>query len=182
MMKRLLSTLAGATLAVAAVAPAAVAQDAAATRAVRFGVEGGLSMPSGDFGDAANMGFLVGGIMDIMPANWPVAIRANLDYQRWGVDSELADGENFSSISVTGDAMFAIPTTGGIKPYILGGLGFYRTQCSADGEACDASNDLGFNFGGGLNFNLGTLDTHVEARYHSVDEADFIPIVFGIRF
>ncbi|HEU4630266.1 MAG TPA: outer membrane beta-barrel protein [Gemmatimonadaceae bacterium] len=179
MSKRLLSTLAGATLAVAAVAPVAVAQDAAMTRAVRFGIEGGLSMPMGDFGDAANMGFLIGGVMDIMPANWPVAIRTNLSYQRWGIDEDLADGESFNAISVTGDAMFAIPTTGGIRPYILGGLGFYRSDCSAD---CEGSNDLGFNFGGGLNFNLGTLDTHVEARYHSVDDDSFVPIVFGIRF
>jgi hypothetical protein len=174
-----MSTLAGATLALAAVAPAAVAQDAAGMRAVRFGVEGGLSMPTGDLGDGANMGFLIGGIMDIMPANWPVAIRANLDYQRWGVDSDLADGESLNPISVTGDVMFAVPTTGGVRPYVLGGLGFYRSDCSFD---CEGSNDIGFNFGGGLNFNLGTLDTHVEARYHSVDDASFIPIVFGIRF
>lgn len=175
-MKRLLSTLAGATLAIAAVAPAAVAQDAAMTRAVRFGVQGGLSMPTGDFGDAANMGFLIGGIMDIMPANWPIAIRTNLDYQRWGSDADV----NFTAISVTGDAMFAVPTNSGIKPYVLGGLGFYRSDCDVD--LCEASNDLGFNFGGGLNFNLGTLDTHVEARYHSVDDSSFLPIVFGIRF
>jgi opacity protein-like surface antigen len=175
-----MSTLAGATLALAAVAPAAVAQDAAGMRAVRFGVEGGLSMPSGDFGDGFNMGFLIGGIMDITPANWPIAIRTNLSYQNWGVDSDLADGESFNTISVTGDAMFAFPTNSGIKPYILGGLGFYRSDCSAD--ECESSNDMGFNFGGGLNFNLGSLDTHVEARYHSVDEANFIPIVFGIRF
>ena len=179
MIKRLLSTLAGVSLAVAAVAPAAVAQDAASMRAMRFGVEGGLSMPTGDVGDFLGMGFLIGGLMDIMPANWPVAIRANLDYQRWGYDEDVADGESSSMISVTGDAMFAIPTTSGIRPYVLGGLGIYRTDCSFE---CDASNDLGFNFGGGLNFNLGALDTHVEARYHSVDDSSFIPVVFGIRF
>jgi opacity protein-like surface antigen len=176
MMKRLLSTIAGATLAVAAVAPVAVAQDAAATRAVRFGVEGGLSMPSGDFGDGFNMGFLIGGIMDITPANWPFAIRTNLDYQRWGSDADI----NANSISVTGDAMFAFPTNSGIKPYVLGGVGFYRSDCDAD--ICEAQNDVGFNFGGGLNFNLGTLDTHVEARYHTAGDLDYIPIVFGIRF
>lgn len=178
-MNRLLSTLAGATLALAAVAPAAVAQDAAGMRAVRFGVEGGLSMPTGDFGEATNMGFLIGGVMDIMPANWPVAIRSNLSYQRWGIDAEAADGESFNSISVTGDLMFAVPTTGGIRPYVLGGLGYYRSDCSFE---CEGSNDIGFNVGGGLNFSLGTLDTHLEARYHSVDDNSFIPVVFGIRF
>ena len=118
MIKRLLSTLAGVSLAVAAVAPAAVAQDAASMRAVRFGVEGGLSMPTGDFGDAADMGFLIGGIMDIMPANWPVAIRTNLDYQRWGTEADI----DFTTISVTGDVSRHL-TFGAI----IGGGRFERT-------------------------------------------------------
>ena len=171
-MKRLLVAVAGLTI----LAAPAVAQDV--VRPIRFGVQGGVSMPMGDLGDAADMGFIVGGLADWKPATLPIGIRFNVDYQRWG--SKVLDGESLSSISGTAAAMYAIPTTGGISPYVLGGLGMYRSTCSVDD--CPSETDLGFNVGGGLNFNLGALDTFLELRYHSVDDATFVPIAFGIRF
>lgn len=175
-MQRTLGVLAGLTLAAAAAAPAA-AQSAADARAVRFGVQGGISMPMGDFGDAANVGFIIGGLADWKPATLPVGLRFNVDYQRWGGEADLS----FSSISGTADAMFMIPTESAIAPYVLGGVGMYRSDCSGN-PLCEGSTDFGFNVGGGLNFNVGTLDTFAELRFHSVDDVEFVPIVFGIRF
>ena len=180
-MKRILGALAGLTLVAAAAAPVA-AQNMADMRTMRFGVQGGISMPTGDYGDFAKMGFIVGGLLDVMPASMPVGFRFNVDYQRWGFDG--ADG-NFSMLSGTGDVMFTIPTSAGIRPYVLGGVGLYRGDCSI--SECEASNDFGFNLGGGLNFGLGTLDTGVEIRWHKVSsdgefDPSFITIPFIIRF
>ena len=63
--------------------------------------------------------------------------------------------------------------------HALGGLGMYSFGCSED---CDRETEFGFNVGGGLNFNLGTMDTFAEIRYHDAGDASFVPIVFGIRF
>ena len=178
-MKRILGALAGLTLVAAAAAPAA-AQNVDDMRTLRFGVQGGVSMPMGDFGEIANLGFLVGGLLDVQPAGMPVGFRFNVDYQRWGADDAVGV-DNFNSLSGTGAVMFTVPTTGGISPYVLGGVGMYRSNCGGN-DACEASNDFGFNLGGGLNFGLGTLDTGVEVRYHNVDDSSFITIPFIIRF
>jgi hypothetical protein len=65
---------------------------------------------------------------------------------------------------------------------VLGGLGLYKFDC----DDCDFDTEFGFNVGGGLNFNLGTLQTFAELRYHVVSVDDFdanhLPIVFGIKF
>ena len=176
-MKRFLSAVAGLTLAAVVAAPAS-AQSATELRTVRFGVQGGLSMPMGDFGDAANTGFIVGGLVDVRPASLPFGLRFNVDYQRWGTDIDV----DLSSISGTADAMFTVPTTGGISPYVLGGIGMYRLSCSDEDICGEAETEFGFNLGGGLNFNLGEMDTFAEIRYHNVDDSSFLPIVFGIRF
>ena len=180
-MKRILGALAGLTLVAAAAAPVA-AQNVVDARVMRFGVQGGISMPTGDFGDAANMGFLVGGLLDFMPAGMPIGVRVNVDYNRWGAKDEVSDFleiDNFSVLSATVNALLAIQTGGGIAPYAIGGVGMYRSSCSPD---CEASNDFGFNIGGGLNFGLGAMDTGVEVRYHKVDDSSFITIPFIIRF
>jgi opacity protein-like surface antigen len=176
-MKRFLSAVAGLTLAAVVAAPAS-AQSATELRTVRFGVQGGLSMPMGDFGDAANSGYIIGGLVDWRSANLPFGLRFNVDYQSWGSDADV----DWSSLSGTADAMFTVPTTGGISPYVLGGVGMYRLDCSAGDFDCEGSNEFGFNLGGGVNFNLGEMGTFAEIRYHNVDEMSFVPIVFGIRF
>ena len=170
-MKRLLVAVAGLTI----LAAPAVAQDV--VRPIRFGVQGGVSMPMGDDADFVEMGFIVGALADWNIAALPIDIRFNVDYQRWG--AKVGD-ESANSISGTAAALYSIQTTGGIAPYVLGGLGMYRSSCSV--EDCPSETNLGFNLGGGLNFNLGALDTFVEARYHNVDGGSFIPLTFGIRF
>ena len=175
-MQRILGVLAGLTLAAAAAAPAA-AQGADDMRAVRFGVQGGLSLPMGDDSDFLETGFTVGGLVDYMPAMLPIGIRFNLDYTRWGA-KDL--DESASVISGTAAAMYTVPTSGGVRPYVLGGVGMYRGDCSAD--ECEGETDFGFNVGGGVNFDLGTLGTFAEVRYHNVDGGSWLPVVFGIRF
>lgn len=176
-MRRFLSAVAGLTLAAVVAAPAS-AQSATDLRPVRFGVQGGLSMPMGDFGDFASSGYTVGGLVDWRGASMPFGVRFNVDYSNWGGDSDLLDVD-YNMFSGTAAAMFTVPTTGGISPYVLGGVGMYSFGCSED---CDRETEFGFNVGGGLNFNLGTMDTFAEIRYHDAGDASFVPIVFGIRF
>lgn len=184
-MQRYLGAVAGLTLAAAAIAAPAQAQNVSDARTVRFGVQGGLSMPTGDFGDVAEMGFLIGGMMDIRPATLPVDFRIDLAYNRWGLDDGGLDLDgSFSGLSLGGNVVVAIPTEGTVGPYVLGGLGMYRTTIEVEDED-ESETDLGMQLGGGLNFRLSGFETFVEARYHKIfgdTDADFLPIVFGIRF
>ena len=179
-MKRALGTVAAATRVVAAAAAPAAAQDAAGTRAVQLGVQGGISMPMGDFGDAADMGFLVAGTLGMTPAALPVGLRFDVGYQSWGGEGDLS----FSGIHGMGSAVFTIATEGGMRPYLLGGLGVYRMKVDI-GVADATETDLGIHFGGGIDIPLSGMSSYVEARYTNVfgdGDMSFIPIVFGIRF
>ena len=176
-MQRTLGVIAGLTLAAAAAAPAA-AQGAADARPVRFGVQGGISLPTGDDNEGVNTGFTVGGLLDFQPAALPFGIRVNADYHRFGIE----DVDNkLSVLAVTGNAKYDFTTASGISPYVIGGVGMYRSSIS-DCDECESDTEFGFNFGGGLNFNLGTLDTFAEVRYNLVDGSGIVPVVFGIRF
>lgn len=185
-MKRALGMVAAATLVVAVAAAPAAAQDAAGTRAMQLGVQGGISMPMGDFGDGADMGFIVAGTLGMRPAALPFGLRFDLGYQGWGGEGDVS----FSSIHGMGSATFTIPTESGIRPYVLGGLGVYRMSVDLPAEfdefdVEDSSTDLGIHFGGGIDIPLSGMSSYVEARYTNVfgdGDASFIPIVFGIRF
>lgn len=191
-MQRFFGALAGLTLTAAVAAAPAQAQNMDDARAVRFGVNAGLSMPTGDFADLADLGFLVGGTLDIRPATLPVYFRADLSYQRWGVKGTEIEGfdvdGNASQISLLGNVVLPFATEGGLRPYVLGGLGIHRSTIDIEVEdfeelsGKESETDLGFQLGGGLQFRLTGFDAYIEARYHDVADASYIPIVFGIKF
>jgi opacity protein-like surface antigen len=85
--------------------------------------------------------------------------------------------------------------SGGVRPYGLGGVGYYHVTPDFDGA--EGKGVLGFNVGAGLEFELGQdLGAFFEFRYHhaigafeeaglvSLEKtpAQFIPITFGVRF
>ena len=202
-MQRLLGLVAGLTLLAAAAAPAA-AQDVAATRSFTLGLRGGVSVPTGalaeegEDGGNADMGFNVGGFIGFTPAAIPFGLRAELSYDRFGIDvGELPPGADFdgdwSILSGTLNAILAVPTQSGIRPYVIGGVGMYNVKASfsasEDGESFDFSDSetkVGLNGGAGLRFGLGGLSTFLEARYHTVfmddERVSFVPVSFGIEF
>jgi hypothetical protein len=183
-MKGILTAAAALTLGTLAVAAPLEAQGRSTT-GPRFGIAGGVSQPTGDLGDAADLGFNVTGTLDIAPEAIPFPLRFDLMFNRWGGDGFDGSIRSFAGIA---NGVFNIPTQqGGLEPYVLGGLGIYNNAVNADDFEDDSETDLGINFGGGFRFLLSGFDTYVELRYHNVfggdeNEASFLPIVFGIRF
>ena len=180
MHKRLIS--AGA-LALALAAPAvAGAQAIGANRAFTLGIAAGATVPTGDFADFYGTGFNVMGSLGFQPAALPVGISIDVAYHSLGIDDEFLevgeDADDLSIISGTANAVLTLSNAGGVRPYLIGGLGLYRLD---PGNGFDAQTDFGLNGGGGLEFGLAGFSTFVEARYHSAD-FDYIPISFGIRF
>ena len=186
-MQKIFGAVAGLTLAVALATPAH-AQDAASTRAFTIGIAGGITMPMGDFGDAFDTGYNVMGSLGFRPATLPVGFSFDVAYHSLGFadgDDEIPGAEDIGDariLSGTGNVVLNFTTAGGIRPYLIGGVGLYNF----DTEAGEGTTDFGLNAGGGLNFALSGFSTFLETRYHSVfteeDNTNFLPIVFGIRF
>jgi opacity protein-like surface antigen len=176
-MKRVVSLFAAVAMTVVMGASAAEAQSP-----IRFGLAGGLSLPTGDDKDFFENGFHGQVMLGFGMMMLPVKLRADLSYHSFGgKDNTLFDGEDARVIS---GALNAIVGMGGIgvKPYLTGGLGVYNSKTGDfDGET-----DFGINGGAGLEFSLTGMSTFLEVRYVNVfaegESSAFIPITFGIMF
>lgn len=180
MFARALRGFAAATALVVAVSSSADAQMASASR---FGLNGGVSLPLGDFGDLAGLGFHVGGHFQAA-LNDKLHFRANLDFGRYGGDDDFG----VNSVTVIGgvaNLVLPIMTESALKPYLFGGLGYYNLAVDTDLGEGDES-DLAFNVGAGYDFKWGTRSMFTELRFLSIlsegDATNMIPIVIGIRF
>ncbi|GJG86699.1 hypothetical protein tb265_18800 [Gemmatimonadetes bacterium T265] len=169
-----------------------------------FGVSGGLAVPVGRLGDNLNSGYSVGGLVDFHPAPGPLSIRLEVGYDRFDVKSSvLTDVENAFGANVsanthffrgTGDLVYRLPTTGGLRPYLLGGVGVYSIgggTSYTDGGTTISQNDnsqtkFGVNGGAGIELPLSGITVFLEARAHGVQTdaapVTYIPITVGIRF
>ncbi len=158
----------------------------AEAQGITFGVGGGLTMPSGDFNTAAKMGWHgLGHIGFSTPAG--VGFRGDFFYGENKFDgisgkAKLAGG--------LGNITYAFGSAPGIKPYVIGGIGFFNVKFGGTGGGVSFSgSESKFAFGGGagLKFKAGSdSNFFVEGRYISVQTSGsstgFIPITAGISF
>ena len=155
-----------------------------------------MSVPTGDLSNDAASGFHLQGASSYHRLGWPIDLRAELGYYHFGAkDFTVAGARPGQTINETGksssiagdvDATYALNTIGRTRPYLLGGPGVYNTHAEltrAGGTPTTSSaTKVGLNVGGGLNFSLIGRQAFLEARYHHVDTAAWIPITFGFRF
>jgi opacity protein-like surface antigen len=179
-MKRVVSLFAAVFM--TAVMSASVAE---AQSPIRFGIAGGLSLPTGEDKDFVETGFHGQVMLGFGMMALPVKLRADLSYHSFGgKENPIFDEVDYRIIS---GAVNAIVGMGGIgvKPYFTGGLGMYNFKAELDGEDFTET-DFGLNGGIGLEFSLTGMSTFLEARYIHIfteDEAtQIIPITFGIMF
>jgi len=161
---------------------------------IRFNIHGGAALPVGDFGSSdltnanaglADLGFRLGVGLEFRPPLFPVGLRLD---GAWDRMEQEGDGPAYSIFSATANAVVALPVT---PLYLIGGIGYYRTDLTGDGVDVEASNDFGFNLGAGFSLPVPGFSPFIEARWNriTVDEATFdfdtisyIPIVVGFRF
>ena len=176
-MKRVISLFAAVAMTVVVSATAAEAQ-----MPIRFGVAGGVSIPTGDGSDDVETGFHGQVMLGFGMIALPVKLRADVSYHKWsGKDGTLIEGIDQRVISGALNANIGLGGIG-VKPYVSGGLGVYNSKV----EDLDAETDFGINGGVGLEFSLTGMSTFLEARYVNVftegESTKFIPITFGILF
>ncbi len=198
------------TFALAAAALAATF--AAAPRAARaqaanpfsFGVAGGLAVPTSSLSSNLNAGYTVAGFVDFHPVPGPLTVRLEGGYDRF----QTKDSQTYATVNgvdygqdgnthfIRGNAnlLLRLPTTGGVRPYLTGGVGIYGigggyTYTGDGGTATFNDQTLtkfGINGGIGIEVPLTGITVFGEVRAHGVQTdgtpVTYIPITVGIRF
>ena len=146
----------------------------------------GLAAPMGTFGDAFKTGLsLMGGANFDLTAK-PISFRADLGYNINKCNVSGCGNVSSKLLTLSGDVEYNFPTPRA-HPYFIGGVTWGRASLGgSDAPAgVDAQSDFGFNIGGGVHWDLGSVPVFVEARYFDIGgnvDARFIPVTIGIRF
>lgn len=156
-----------------------------------FGLAGGATTPSGSLNDRQELGYNGLVTAQLGLPLLPFQIRADLQYNSFGA-------KNFNNVVNQADARIISGTVNGvinllpgpIKPYVIGGVGYYDTNFKGSSAS---TRKLGYNYGAGVKFGLTGASLFIEARMHQVNEgsfstingrstAKFIPVSVGILF
>ena len=136
------------------------------------GVYAGLSLPMGDFGDGADMGYH-GGVSFSMPAAPTLSIGGMGSYHYWGIKDSNESGNMIEALGFA-----KLTTPGGLFGMV--GLGLGSGDDSAAGS--ERTTDLASALGGG--YSLTMID--VTVLYHMVStegsNTNFLTISAGIGF
>lgn len=157
---------------------------AQSTRPVTLGIAGGAAIPIGDLGDAFNTGFNGTVGLGISSVVTPLGFRVEGMYNKFlGRDDVGGNQPDRRIIAGTANLTYSLPGTG-IRPYLIGGAGYYGSKPDVDGA--ESESKFGLNGGIGAVFPLSGFNTYVEARLHhvftDVSSTQFVPVVFGILF
>jgi hypothetical protein len=149
-----------------------------------FGVGGGISEPSGDFGNLAKTGWNGLGTVGIAPSSMPLAIQASGYFGENGFD---AGSGKYQLAGVLGELRLILRTTGEIRPYVLFGGGAIDVKEAPDGFPSAHQTKGAIDGGIGLLFWAHkSTGLFVEARYVNVftdvKKTEFIPVSVGLRF
>ncbi len=180
-MKSLHVVWSGAALAAALlVSPGALRAQEEAASPIHAGASAGLNVPLSDLSNAVQTGYIMNLFAQGTPQGWPVALRGELSYSGFSGKRGQVN-QNITTIMM--NAVLPLVPGGGAAPYFIGGLGLYHVSSYFGYQT---ENDLGLNFGGGYQWNLGDMRYFVELRYYYVSHTgasrQFLPLTFGVTF
>jgi len=160
---------------------------------------GGMSLPTGDFGDEnllnADTGFQFGGAIDyVLNEMFAVGVDGSWNKNKHGGEGDVIDfgggitavydKDEFTTWQVGAHAKYMIPAgTSPVMPFLLGGVGIYNTKekwegtitsggvsVSDNGEESTDSR-FGFKLGAGAGFKANEqVSVGVEGDYNSITE------------
>jgi opacity protein-like surface antigen len=159
-----------------------------------FGLAGGATTPSGSLNDRQNLGYNGLATVQLGLPLLPFQLRADLQYNGFGgkdFGGAVTNAFNNADTRVISGSINGVLNLlpGPIKPYVIGGVGYYDTQL----QGTESTRKVGYNYGGGVKFGLTGASLFVEARMHQINDATFnvgggrstarfIPVTVGIMF
>lgn len=164
-----------AMLALLALAPAARAGT------TQLGLVGGLGFPIGDFGDAASLGFHLGGTGTYMVSD-RFGFGGDIVWHSHGVDDEFEEAlaaasgvsvdVTLSTLQFGAHGVYVLPSGPVVQPFLKYGVGIYNgtAKVEAGAQSSDESEaDVGFNLGGGVHYRgSGAIGYGGEVLYHYI--------------
>jgi hypothetical protein len=156
-----------------------------AQRPISVGVAGGVSVPQGNLRDGANTGWHALGTIALGTLMQPIGLRLDAAYNRFafsdGVGATAGLDGHQSIGSATLNASYRLPMTNSpLSPYLIGGVGAYRSDCSLGTASCAAVTRFGWNAGLGTRMRVLPFGTFIEARYHRTRRSGFVPVTVGV--
>lgn len=174
---------------------------------IGIGIAAGANVPTSDYADAAKEGLVLNGFAELRTSS-ALGVRGSLFWSRSDMDNPLIKDNGGVTLpdnpdyNVTGEVdlvgasldLTLGPSSGAIRPYLVGGVGVFHRRVSQDVEgAVDefrdlrrSDTDVGYNGGLGLRLSLGGAALFAEARYYSVatspQRTNFVPVVVGLAF
>lgn len=146
----------------------------------------GISLPMGDFGDGANLGFgfLGNFLYGITPA---IDLTGSIGYYTWGSD---ADNVSFSDVPLLFGGRYYFNRSE-FTPYGLAQLGLHfrsfeveaiTTPFGTFGGGSTSDSEFGINLGGGFLYNMGSLMLDVNGSINIISDQNHITIMAGVLF
>jgi len=148
-----------------------------------FGLQAGVAIPTGDFGDGFDMGF--GGQGNFAyHINPMLDVTASVGYLTW---SGKTDGFTFSTVPVLAGVRYYFGKDK-FKPYVAAELGMHFTSSEYEylGVSYSSSDSyFGFGAGAGFLYKMGpNLDLDVNAKYNSIStegsSSSYISVMAGV--
>ncbi len=145
----------------------------------RFMAGVGVSTPTGDFGDVADVGFHGRLGLQLGAPGVPISGRLEGGYTSFG------QAEPAPKISVLDGSLSAVLTLEGpmLQPYFLVGAGLHRVD--SDLEGAEATTEPGFHGGFGVNIGALGFGGFAELRVVQINtegvKSRYFPITIGIR-
>jgi len=176
-------------VAIAAIIGLSLAPSARAQSSPHLGLAGGAAIPVGKLDGNYSAGAAGLATLSIGPRESPLGMR--IDYGYAGFNGKTAAGArvpdiHISSLSANLVVAFRV---GYVKPYLVGGAGWYPLRLAG---AAKRENDFGANGGAGVAFPIPytSIGAFIEARYHDVNRSattpytsiHYIPVTFGVMF
>ncbi|HKO14762.1 MAG TPA: outer membrane beta-barrel protein [Gemmatimonadaceae bacterium] len=181
---RALILSAAVTLALPAVAPG--------QSIVALGVAAGATVPAGGLGDRTSSGYHAMVTMSVHAPLTPFTLRGEGMFNQLDYNDKSGPGggavrkpisSNARVWAATANAMFTFSPV--LGPYVIGGLGYYRTtEVDLSSGGTSSSNAAGGNIGAGFRLALTGFSIYGEARYHWLSGTDvrIVPLSVGITF
>lgn len=183
-------------------------QAGGSTRPISIAIGGGASVPIGSYKDALKAGWNGQGSLIFNLGGLPLALRADLNYNKFTFKENLAfspgtGGTFIPSDDITqhilgGLANITIPfAMGPVTPYVTAGLAGYNIKTKLGGAAgVDDESETKFAVNGGVGLSLRLLgaSAFLEAKLNNVYTDDkfisdkelkalqFVPVTFGFVF
>lgn len=145
-------------------------------------VGGGVTIPTGDFGDFADTGWLASGGFSFDVGDGGVSAGVEGFY---GENKHETDGDKTNPYGAMGFLLYRAGNPESVGPYFYGGAGILVHKFSSDSSPSEDSTDtnFGYEFGAGLDFPFGSnVGAWLEGRYMGSSDTKLFGIIAGLGF